>query len=739
MGLLNVLEERDVQIRGYKIRLPLDVMLFASANPEDYTNRGRIITPLKDRFGAQIRTHYPLEVETEVAIARQEARPLEADGIRVVVPDYMADVVAQLSHLARQSPHINQRSGVSVRLTVSNLETLVANAMRRALVHGETDVVPRVSDLEALASSTAGKVEIESIDEGRDEQVVEHLLKAAILTTFRDSLSIEDLRAVVDAFEGSRVVHAGEDVGSADYVALVRGDEGAARTGAAPDGWRRVRRLGRERGRVPARRPPPVEATQQGVGRRPRAVPRARLMPRGRRGPSCRRDASTLLDEIDCAAALKALISLVGSVDETATVASIATVWIWQVRSRTGISRCTSRCACGLARLGPRQRMPLSRLGAFTRTSCLRRIGSHGTVPGWTTGGRSPPRTRTQLGRRWMLVLGWSLRDEDDGRAVGPTASCRGQRGRVGAPNARLSRRGRSLVVGAMDVDGDGRCGYVPALSCWDPAAALCWATEPSDRITGGLVMVATRFSFSGLWHWIFEGLVPLVRLDDAGVLPKVDRVMICADERLGPVVQESLEAMHLGAQYELVTESFDLSVDLLVMPVRPPAQGGIVDPTHQLRLLAFRSGTADGIRLVRERLGISTQPLSDAGRRLFVSRSDAPKRRVANESELLDVLRPFGFERVVPGELSFEEQVEAFRSASVLVGPHGAGLANIIFSQPGTGLLELQHQDVERNFYRGVAEVAGLRHAEVSCRPDPASPMDMVADPDEIVASCRG
>jgi magnesium chelatase subunit I len=264
VGLLNVLEERDVQIRGYKIRLPLDVMLFASANPEDYTNRGRIITPLKDRFGAQIRTHYPLEVETEVAIARQEARPLEADGIRVVVPDYMADIVAQLSHLARQSPHINQRSGVSVRLTVSNLETLVANAMRRALVHGETDVVPRVSDLDALASSTAGKVEIESIDEGRDEQVVEHLLKAAILTTFRESLSIEDLRGVVDAFEGSRVVHAGEDVSSADYVALVQemkalrdpvqtltgGDESAASVASAVEflleGLHLAKRLNKE-------------------------------------------------------------------------------------------------------------------------------------------------------------------------------------------------------------------------------------------------------------------------------------------------------------------------------------------------------------------------------------------------------------------------------------------------------------------------------------------------------------
>jgi magnesium chelatase subunit I len=221
VGLLNVLEERDVQIRGYKIRLPLDVLLFASANPEDYTNRGRIITPLKDRFGAQIRTHYPLEVETEVEIARQEARPLEAEGVRVDVPDYMAEVVAQLSQLARQSPHINQRSGVSVRLTVSNLETLVANATRRALVQGETEVVPRISDLDALASSTAGKVEIESIDEGRDEQVVEHLLKSAILSTFRDRLAIEKLRPVIEAFEGERVVHAGDDVVSSDYVALV--------------------------------------------------------------------------------------------------------------------------------------------------------------------------------------------------------------------------------------------------------------------------------------------------------------------------------------------------------------------------------------------------------------------------------------------------------------------------------------------------------------------------------------
>jgi magnesium chelatase subunit I len=247
VGLLNVLEERDVQVRGYKIRLPLDLMLFASANPEDYTNRGRIITPLKDRFGAQIRTHYPLDVDTEMAIVAQEATPFEAEGLRVDVPAYMAEIVATLSQLARTSPHVNQRSGVSVRLTVANTETLLANATRRALIQGESDVVPRVSDLEALASSTAGKVEIESIEEGRDGQVVEHLVKSAVLTVFKEQFSADQLRAVIDAFEDDLVVSAGEDVSSSDYIELVTrtdalrdpvqqltgGDESAAAVAAA--------------------------------------------------------------------------------------------------------------------------------------------------------------------------------------------------------------------------------------------------------------------------------------------------------------------------------------------------------------------------------------------------------------------------------------------------------------------------------------------------------------------------
>jgi magnesium chelatase subunit I len=232
VGLLNVLEERDVQIRGHKVRLPLDVMLVASANPDDYTNRGRIITPLKDRFGSQIRTHYPLDVETEVTIAAQEARPLQVPDMRVKVPEVMAEVVATLSQLARQSPHVNQRSGVSVRLTVANNETLLANAARRALRSGEREVVPRVSDLDALVGpggparaagvgSPAGKIELDTVDEGRDEQIVENLVKAAVLTTFRSRFNLGVLADVVTAFEEGRVVHAGEDLPSAAYVDLV--------------------------------------------------------------------------------------------------------------------------------------------------------------------------------------------------------------------------------------------------------------------------------------------------------------------------------------------------------------------------------------------------------------------------------------------------------------------------------------------------------------------------------------
>ncbi|HEY3832887.1 MAG TPA: magnesium chelatase [Acidimicrobiia bacterium] len=218
VGLLNVLEERDVQIRGYKIQLPLDLVLFASANPEDYTNRGRIITPLKDRFGAQIRTHYPLETEIETAIVTQEARPMTTPAVTVVIPAFMEELVAEISQQARRSPHVNQRSGVSARLSITNYETLVANATRRALLAGEKEVAPRVSDLDAIVPSTSGKIEIETIEEGREEYVLDRIVKSAILEVFRARVKPEHLGPVVQAFEGGVTVSAGEDVPVADYL-----------------------------------------------------------------------------------------------------------------------------------------------------------------------------------------------------------------------------------------------------------------------------------------------------------------------------------------------------------------------------------------------------------------------------------------------------------------------------------------------------------------------------------------
>lgn len=220
VGLLNVLEERDVQIRGYKVRLPLDILLVASANPEDYTNRGRLITPLKDRFGSQVRTHYPLDVETEQAIILQESRPFDAPGMSVEVPAFMTDIIATLSQLARQSPHISQRSGVSVRLSVSNYEVMVANAVRRALGHGETSVAPRICDLEALPASTAGKVEIETIEEGREPQILDHLIRAAILTVFRERVEPEGLVKVITSVEEQGPIDIGEDLPVMTYTEL---------------------------------------------------------------------------------------------------------------------------------------------------------------------------------------------------------------------------------------------------------------------------------------------------------------------------------------------------------------------------------------------------------------------------------------------------------------------------------------------------------------------------------------
>ncbi len=218
VGLLNVLEERDVQIRGHRIRLPLDVLLVATANPDDYTSRGRIITPLKDRFGAQVRTHYPRDVETEAAIVAQEALVPADTPVPISVPGFMAEVVVRLSHQARESPRVNQRSGVSVRLSVANHETLAAAALRRALRLGETLAVPRVSDLGALESSTLGKVEVESLEEGEDLDLLGELAERAVRDTFRARVAPARLSDVVGAFSDGLVVEVGPEVASETYA-----------------------------------------------------------------------------------------------------------------------------------------------------------------------------------------------------------------------------------------------------------------------------------------------------------------------------------------------------------------------------------------------------------------------------------------------------------------------------------------------------------------------------------------
>lgn len=210
VSLLNVLEERDVQIRGYTIRLPLDILLVVSANPEDYTSRGRIITPLKDRFGSQIRTHYPADIETELEIVDQEARLPDLAGKRLEVPEFMRQIVAEITHRARRSNSVSQVSGVSVRLSITNYELLVANALRRSLRTGEEEVVPRMVDLSALAASMAGKLEIEAFSDTQENRVIEQLIKEATLAVFRKRIRPDKYRPMLARFEEGLVVSVGD-------------------------------------------------------------------------------------------------------------------------------------------------------------------------------------------------------------------------------------------------------------------------------------------------------------------------------------------------------------------------------------------------------------------------------------------------------------------------------------------------------------------------------------------------
>ena len=239
VAMLNVMEERDIQIRGYVLRLPLDVLVVASANPEDYTNRGRIITPLKDRFGAEIRTHYPTELEAEVAVIKQEAE------LTAEVPDHLVEILARFTRALRESSAVDQRSGVSARFAIAGAETIAAAAQHRAVRQGEDEPVARIVDLETAVDVLGGKVEFESGEEGREHEILTHLLRTAIAQTARTYLRGLDLTLLVDRIESGVMVTTGEQVGARDFLTglPVLGesdlyDQVCDRLGATNDGQR---------------------------------------------------------------------------------------------------------------------------------------------------------------------------------------------------------------------------------------------------------------------------------------------------------------------------------------------------------------------------------------------------------------------------------------------------------------------------------------------------------------------
>src|SRR5690349_5898956 len=203
VALFNVLEERDIQIRGYSLRLPLDLLLVATANPEDYTNRGRIITPLKDRFGAELRTHYLTETDDEVALLRQEAATVAEVG------EHLLEVVAVLTRSLRESASVDQRSGVSARFAIAAVEGISAAALRRAARTPDHDPVARIGDVGVVIPTLLGKIEFEMGEEGRERAVLEHLLRMATAAVFRHRLSGLDLSGFTSVFAEGAMVETG--------------------------------------------------------------------------------------------------------------------------------------------------------------------------------------------------------------------------------------------------------------------------------------------------------------------------------------------------------------------------------------------------------------------------------------------------------------------------------------------------------------------------------------------------
>jgi magnesium chelatase subunit I len=240
VGLFNILQEGDVQIKGYPIRLPLDLLMVFTANPEDYTARGKIITPLKDRIGSEIRTHYPTSRASAVAITEQEAWTSRTGGRTLVIPQYVREVVEELAFQARAERKIDKRSGVSQRLPITTLELVVSNSERRALAGGEPVAVPRVSDLYAALPSITGKFELEYEGELRGaEQVARDLIRAAIGAVFGDLFDGADTRSVVEWFDLGGSLPLSDTSSAAQVLEATSGVQGlgelARDAGLAPD------------------------------------------------------------------------------------------------------------------------------------------------------------------------------------------------------------------------------------------------------------------------------------------------------------------------------------------------------------------------------------------------------------------------------------------------------------------------------------------------------------------------
>ena len=219
VSLFNIMEERDLQIKGFPVRLPLDILLVATANPEDYTSRGRIITPLKDRFDTQIKTHYPQERSIEIEIMDQEIRNPAIKEVTVHVPSFIKNILAEITMQARSSPDINQHSGVSCRVTIRSLEALMGNALRRCLTLKEDRLVPRVTDIDAAFPTIMGKLELEYGGQDRNiNEVIEDMVKRAIKVVFDEHFTVDGLSGIVDSFNSGMGAEVSQFIPSEEYL-----------------------------------------------------------------------------------------------------------------------------------------------------------------------------------------------------------------------------------------------------------------------------------------------------------------------------------------------------------------------------------------------------------------------------------------------------------------------------------------------------------------------------------------